>query len=77
MAIKKQSLSELNDLKKIPQKQIEEFKENGHTITRGLLSPEEVAAYHSVISNAALKYNTERKGKWKIAIHTEKHFCKL
>jgi len=61
MAIKKQSLPELNDLKKIPQKQIEEFKENGHTITRGLLSPEEVAAYHSVISNAALKYNTEKR----------------
>ena len=61
MEIKKQSLPELNDIKKIPQEQIEKFKEDGHTITCGLLSPEEVAAYHSVISNAVLKYNTEKR----------------
>ncbi|MEO7835899.1 MAG: hypothetical protein ABIR50_11295 [Ginsengibacter sp.] len=57
----KQSLPELNDIKKISQKQIEEFRENGHTIFPGLLSSEEVAAYHSVISNAALKYNIEKR----------------
>ncbi|MGN6533482.1 MAG: phytanoyl-CoA dioxygenase family protein, partial [Ginsengibacter sp.] len=56
-----QPLPALNDIKKIPPQQIEEFRDNGHTITRGLLSPEEVAAYHSVISNAALKYNTEKR----------------
>ena len=55
------NLPELDDIIEIPKKQIEEFRENGHTITRGLLSPEEIAAYHSVISNAALKYNTEKR----------------
>jgi ectoine hydroxylase-related dioxygenase (phytanoyl-CoA dioxygenase family) len=55
------NLPELDDIIEIPKKQIDEFRENGHTITRGLLSPEEIAAYHSVISNAALKYNTEKR----------------
>jgi len=55
------NLPELDDIIEIPNKQIEEFREYGHTITRGLLSPEEIAAYHSVISNAALKYNTEKR----------------
>ncbi len=57
----KQPLPDLNDIKKIPPRQIEEFRDNGHTITGGLLSPDEVSAYHSVISNAALKYNTEKR----------------
>jgi ectoine hydroxylase-related dioxygenase (phytanoyl-CoA dioxygenase family) len=54
-------LHELNDRIELPQKQIEEFRETGHTITRGLLSPEEISAYHSVIKNAAMKYNTEKR----------------
>ena len=57
----KTSLPNLNDVKKIPEKQIHEFRENGHTITRGLLSPDEVAVYHKVISAAAMKYNTEKR----------------
>jgi ectoine hydroxylase-related dioxygenase (phytanoyl-CoA dioxygenase family) len=55
------SLPDLNDIKKLSTQQIEEFREKGHTITPGLLSPDELAAYHSVISNAALKYNTEKR----------------
>lgn len=54
-------LPELDDFKTIPREQIEEFRENGHTITRGLLSPEEIAAYHSLIKKSALKYNTEER----------------
>ena len=61
METEKASLPNLEDVKKIPDQQIHEFRENGHTITRGLLSPDEVAAYHKVISAAAMKYNTERR----------------
>ena len=61
METKESKLPELDDFKKIPQEQIGEFRENGHTITKGLLSPEEIAAYHSVIRKSALKYNTEER----------------
>ena len=54
-------LPELEDFKTIPREQIEEFRENGHTITRGLLSQGEIAAYHSIIKKSALKYNTEER----------------
>jgi len=55
------ALPNLDDVKKIPETQIREFRKNGHTLTHGLLSPEEVAAYHKVISGAAMKFNTERR----------------
>lgn len=61
MEIDQTNLPELNGLKKIPQEQIDQFREEGHTITRNLLSPEEVVTYHAVISNAAMKYNTEKR----------------
>lgn len=55
------TLPNLDDIIEIPENQIEEFRENGHTLTRGLLSPGEVAVYHGVISAAAAKYNTEKR----------------
>ena len=55
------SLPDLNDLKNIPEDQVRQFRNEGHTLTRGLLSPGEVAVYHKVISSAALKYNTEKR----------------
>ncbi|MEO9021547.1 MAG: phytanoyl-CoA dioxygenase family protein [Ginsengibacter sp.] len=55
------SLPDLDDVKKIPDDQISEFRRDGHTITRGLLSPDEVVPYHEVISAAAMKFNTERR----------------
>lgn len=61
METRNNPLPDLNDTKKIPTQQIEEFREDGHTIIRGLLSPDEVSAYHSVITSAALKYNTEKR----------------
>jgi ectoine hydroxylase-related dioxygenase (phytanoyl-CoA dioxygenase family) len=54
-------LPALDDFKTIPREQIGEFRKNGHTITKGLLSPSEVAAYHSIIKKSALKYNTEKR----------------
>lgn len=54
-------LPELDELVKIPEQQINEFRENGHTLTYGLLSQEEVAVYHNIISTAATKFNTENR----------------
>lgn len=61
MEMEESKLPALDDFIRISQQQIEEFRKNGHTITKGLLSPEEVAAYHSVVTDAALKYNTEKR----------------
>lgn len=55
------TLPDLHEPKKIPAQQINEFREKGHTITHGLLSPEEVVVYHKVISAATLKFNTENR----------------
>ena len=55
------SLPNLDELKKIPESQIQEFRENGHTLIPGLLSPDEIAAFHKVVSSAALKMNTEKR----------------
>lgn len=55
------TLPNLDDYYKIPKDQINEFDKSGHTITRGLLSPEEIAAYHPVITHAAMQYNTEKR----------------
>ena len=54
-------LPELNDFKSIPQSMIDEFRKDGHTLVRGLLSEEEVKAYHEVLVHAAEKYNTEKR----------------
>ncbi len=61
MHIDQITLPNLDDAIQIPEKQIEEFRKNGHTLTHGLLSPNEVAAYHAVISAAATKFNTEKR----------------
>lgn len=54
-------LPDLDSFTSLSEGQIHEFREKGHTITRGLLSSEEIEAYHDVISAAALKYNTEKR----------------
>ncbi len=61
MEIQEYKLPDIDDFRTIPLEQIEQFREDGHTITKELLSPEEVVAYHSVVTNAALKYNTEKR----------------
>jgi ectoine hydroxylase-related dioxygenase (phytanoyl-CoA dioxygenase family) len=40
---------------------IEEFKVKGHTLVKGILSKEEIAAYRPVIVDAAKRYNTENR----------------
>ncbi|HEX3383913.1 MAG TPA: phytanoyl-CoA dioxygenase family protein [Mucilaginibacter sp.] len=54
-------LPELSDLKQVSAENIKEFAEKGHTLIRGILSPEEIAVYEPVIVGAAEKYNTERR----------------
>jgi ectoine hydroxylase-related dioxygenase (phytanoyl-CoA dioxygenase family) len=61
MSTEVSSLPNLNTQVIISQQQIKAFRESGHTLTPGLLSHDEVAAYHKVISEAALKYNTEKR----------------
>jgi ectoine hydroxylase-related dioxygenase (phytanoyl-CoA dioxygenase family) len=61
METQEYKLPDLDDFKIITQEQIVEFREQGHTITKGLLSPGEVATYHSVIKKSALKYNSEKR----------------
>jgi ectoine hydroxylase-related dioxygenase (phytanoyl-CoA dioxygenase family) len=51
----------LDDYKEISTEQIEEFREKGHTLTRNILDPDEVAAYRKVITEAVEKYNTEKR----------------
>ncbi|MDF2193725.1 phytanoyl-CoA dioxygenase family protein [Paraflavitalea sp. CAU 1676] len=41
--------------------QVTAFRQNGHTLTKGVLNPEEVAIYRQVINEAAYKYNTETR----------------
>ncbi len=55
------ALPNLDGPKKISDRQINEFREKGHTITHELLSPYEVAAYHKVVTTAAAKFNTEKR----------------
>lgn len=45
----------------VPQKLIDDFRINGHTLTRGIISPEELAPYKKAISEAVEKYNTENR----------------
>jgi len=55
------TLPNLDEVIKINEEQIEEFRQTGHTLTPGLLSAGEVSVYHEIISTAAAKYNTEKR----------------
>ncbi len=54
-------LPALAEVKPLAAAQIQEFRTLGHTLTRGVLSPAEVAAYRPVIEQAADRYNTEAR----------------
>lgn len=54
-------LPALDDVRKIPESQVKAFREEGHTLVRGLLSPEEAAVYRRAIVAAAERYNTEKR----------------
>ena len=54
-------LPALLEEQKLTTAQIQEFRTLGHTLTRGVLTPDEVAAYRTVIEQAAARYNTEAR----------------
>lgn len=56
-----ETLPSLDDFKQIPQDNIDEFQEKGHTLVKGILSEDEIAAYRPVIVGAADRYNTEKR----------------
>lgn len=51
----------LDNLYDVTVAQRDEFRENGHLLMRGLLSPEEVAVYRPLIAEAVKKYRTEKR----------------
>jgi ectoine hydroxylase-related dioxygenase (phytanoyl-CoA dioxygenase family) len=51
----------LDDFKKISAENITEFREQGHTLVKNVLSADEIVTYRSVIVDAAEKYNTEKR----------------
>ncbi len=51
----------LNDTISLDPKQIAAFRKNGHTLTRNIISPEELAPYRQGILEAAEKFNTEKR----------------
>jgi ectoine hydroxylase-related dioxygenase (phytanoyl-CoA dioxygenase family) len=55
------ALPELDNFIKLPAENIREFQQNGHTLVKEILSPDEVAAYRPVIVEAADRYNTEKR----------------
>lgn len=54
-------LPALDSTMTIDEQQILDFRKNGHTLVRNILSPDEIAAYRDVINSAAYKYNTEKR----------------
>jgi ectoine hydroxylase-related dioxygenase (phytanoyl-CoA dioxygenase family) len=55
------SVSQLNDFKKLPPENIDEFREKGHTLVKEVLTPAEIDIYHPIIVGAADRYNTEKR----------------
>jgi len=51
----------LDDVRTITVAQQEEFRVNGHILTRGLLSAAEVAAYRPVVADAVKRLRTEKR----------------
>jgi ectoine hydroxylase-related dioxygenase (phytanoyl-CoA dioxygenase family) len=61
IGMKKTTLPSLHETVAIDAAQVKDFREKGHTLTRGILQPEEVTVYRDVINEAAYKYNTETR----------------
>lgn len=51
----------LNDLLLPDAAQVQDFRDNGHTLIKGVLQPAEVAVYRDVINEAAYTFNTEKR----------------
>jgi ectoine hydroxylase-related dioxygenase (phytanoyl-CoA dioxygenase family) len=54
-------LPELGVIRTIPREQVDYFRRNGHILLRNVLSSDELAAYEPVITEAAERYNTEKR----------------
>jgi ectoine hydroxylase-related dioxygenase (phytanoyl-CoA dioxygenase family) len=54
-------LPHLNDVVALPDEMIASFRNNGHILTRSLLSKEEVDSYRKAINAAAYSFNTEKR----------------
>lgn len=54
-------LPQLNTFKNLSIKNIDEFRGEGHTLVKEVLTPEEINAYRPIIVAAAEKYNTEKR----------------
>lgn len=55
------TLPDLNDSISIAPEQIAAFRKNGHTLTRSIISREELVPYRQTIIEAAEKFNTEKR----------------
>jgi len=51
----------LDDVRTVTLSQQEEFREHGHILIRGLLSPEEVAAYRPLVVEGVKRMRTEKR----------------
>lgn len=51
----------LNNRVTVADQQIQQFRKDGHTLIPNVLNTDEVAAYRSVIYEAAYKFNTEKR----------------
>lgn len=56
------ALPPLDETISVSEQQIRTFREKGHTLTPGLLSAAELEVYRPIITEAALRYNTEKRG---------------
>lgn len=52
---------DLDDYREVTAEQCNEFRQNGHTLTRHLLSPAELSIYRPLIAEAADTYRTEKR----------------
>ena len=59
--MKEITLPALDNFVNVSKATIQDFKNNGHTLIKGLLNEEELAAYRAAINEAAYKYNTEKR----------------
>ncbi|WP_179412140.1 phytanoyl-CoA dioxygenase family protein [Mucilaginibacter sp. E4BP6] len=61
MTISASQLPSLDNFKDLSIDSINEFQAKGHTLVKGILSEEEIAAYRPAIVDAAERYNTENR----------------
>ena len=54
-------LPSLDNFIEIAPAQVDDFRKNGHTLVKNVLTPGEAAVYRNVINEAAYQYNTEKR----------------